>query len=513
MTTSTKSQLRVDESPVLLRAEGLKKRFGGQIVLDGVDLELRQGEVVLLRGENGSGKTTLLNILTGNLEPDAGIIRYQADDTPRSYRFPRRWWHDLNPFDHFTPEFVSREGVCRTWQDVRLFESQSLRDNIAVAHPENVGENPMTALFRPSRSSKRDLQIADEASSILSRLGLSGREESSADKISLGQSKRVAIARAVASGARVLLLDEPLAGLDLDGVADVLALLESLVSEHEITIIVVEHTYTQRRLRDLVTTHWLLQDGKIRRSNVAKNEIEVRAPQATAGTERTMNRPEWLSMLSSDEDSISEEALDNGGVLMRVRSQVEFREEAKPILEISNIMIRRGSRVVIGSDGIEPSQGLSFSLHENELGILFAPNGWGKSSLLAAICGLIPLESGSIRLDGIDLNGLDPAKRFRYGLRALPSDNQIFPNLKVRDLMKLSRSGTTPAAVAGLSNRLCSSLSGGERKKVAIAAMSKGRIGVYDEPFYALDEFNASEFPKRNSADNVSAQLILVPST
>ena len=90
------------QAPVMLRAEGLKKRFGGQVVLDGVDLELRRGEVVLLRGENGSGKTTLLNILTGNLEPDAGTIHYLADDSPRSYHFPRRWWQELNPFDHFT---------------------------------------------------------------------------------------------------------------------------------------------------------------------------------------------------------------------------------------------------------------------------------------------------------------------------------------------------------------------------------------------------------------------------
>ena len=66
--------------PVLLRVEGLKKAFGGQIVLDGLDLELRQGEVALLRGENGSGKTTLLNILTGNLEPDAGAIHYLCSD-------------------------------------------------------------------------------------------------------------------------------------------------------------------------------------------------------------------------------------------------------------------------------------------------------------------------------------------------------------------------------------------------------------------------------------------------
>src|SRR5439155_9932234 len=137
-----------------------------------LDLTLHEGEVVLLRGENGSGKTTLLNILTGNLEPDAGTIHYLADNSPRSYRFPRRWWQELNPFDHFTPEFVAREGIGRTWQDVRLFNAQSLRDNIAVAAPENAGTNPICALLSPARTRKCEAQICHEADALLAPLGL-----------------------------------------------------------------------------------------------------------------------------------------------------------------------------------------------------------------------------------------------------------------------------------------------------------------------------------------------------
>src|ERR1051325_538880 len=116
--------------PVQLRASRLQKAFGGQVILDSVDLDLKQGEVVLLRGENGSGKTTLLNILTGNLEPDSGSVQFLADSTPRDYSFPRAWWQKLNPFDHFTPESVAQEGIGRTWQDVRLFGAQSLHDNL-----------------------------------------------------------------------------------------------------------------------------------------------------------------------------------------------------------------------------------------------------------------------------------------------------------------------------------------------------------------------------------------------
>lgn len=147
-TSQTSAQVLLSGSCVL-ETTGVKKSFGGQVILESVNLKLQRGEVVLLRGENGSGKTTLLNILTGNLKPDAGTVQYLADGTHRAYRFPRRWWQELNPFDYFTPEFVAHKGMGRTWQDVRLFSSQSLRDNIAVAEPSQPGENPILALLSP----------------------------------------------------------------------------------------------------------------------------------------------------------------------------------------------------------------------------------------------------------------------------------------------------------------------------------------------------------------------------
>src|SRR5882724_7040666 len=89
----------VVDSAVILRSHGISKAFGGQKVLDRVSLQLRRGEVVLLRGDNGSGKTTLLNILSGNIEPDAGTIDLSADGSSEIFAFPRRWWKQLNPFD------------------------------------------------------------------------------------------------------------------------------------------------------------------------------------------------------------------------------------------------------------------------------------------------------------------------------------------------------------------------------------------------------------------------------
>ena len=228
---------------IVLSISDLRKSFGGQVVLDGVAVDLREGEVVLLRGDNGSGKTTLLNILTGNLEPDSGTIHLRPNGQEETFRFPRKWWESLNPFDHFTPERVASEAVGRTWQDVRLFPTLTLSDNIAVAKQRQSGENPFRALVPGLSSGEGETSNRLASSTMLAGLGLAGREESSGDRISLGQSKRVAIARAVQAGARILFLDEPLSGLDAAGIEAALGLLSALARNERLTLVIVEHTF------------------------------------------------------------------------------------------------------------------------------------------------------------------------------------------------------------------------------------------------------------------------------
>ena len=99
----------IEKDHTVLSVKGLKKSFGGQVILDDISLDLKRGEVVLLRGENGSGKTTLVNILTGNLEPDKGELHLNINGNKELFSFPRRWWKEVNPFDHFTPERLVSE--------------------------------------------------------------------------------------------------------------------------------------------------------------------------------------------------------------------------------------------------------------------------------------------------------------------------------------------------------------------------------------------------------------------
>jgi len=472
------------EGCVQLRASGLKLAFGGQVVLDGINLELRQGEVVLLRGENGSGKTTLLNILTGNLEPDSGTIDYLADGTPRTFSFPRRWWQDLNPWDHFRPEFVAKEGIGRTWQDVRLFG-----DNIAVAEPGHPGENPLVALIAPGIAKRREVDLNRQADTMLARLGLAGRESSSADMISLGQSKRVAIARAVAAGAKILFLDEPLAGLDRQGINDVLSLLKSLRDEQQLTLVIVEHVFNFVHLNDLVDTHWMLEGGRIdiNRGTTISNADEI------DGIPVTIAPPAWFSQIAGSPDHAESEPLPRGAILTRIRRPERSRPDAETVLEIKDLIVRRGPRTVIGLDSHNDSTGFNLTLHEGEIAILQAPNGWGKSTLFDAICGNAPASGGSILLNGDAIESTPTWFRARSGLFPTPSAAKLFPSLKVSEAARLSPNfqASQPSALP-FAERTVSSLSGGEKQRtllrLALPKPDKPGLVLLDEPFAMLDD-------------------------
>ncbi|HKP05003.1 MAG TPA: ATP-binding cassette domain-containing protein [Chthoniobacterales bacterium] len=488
---------------ILLSARGLRKTFGGEVVLNGLDFDLHEGEVVLLRGENGSGKTTLINILTGNIEPDSGAIHYSSNGSSRAYEFPRRLWQGLGPQDHFRPEFVAQSGIGRTWQDVRLFNSQSLRDNIAVGVSAQPGENPLRTLFTPRHTRRVERQVGQKADKILADLDLGGREDSSADKISLGQSKRVAIARAFAAGARLFFLDEPLAGLDRQGIINVLALLESLIRQHRVTVVVVEHVFNQIHLHGLLTTDWLLANGRIQRT----------ASEKIIGNRNTLtpqHRPAWFDLLVPSRAEVLEETLPRGAILTRIRSGKRGSESRK-ILEIRNLVVNRGSHTSIGLDDGREISGLNLALYEGETAVLQAPNGWGKTTLGEAIIGLIPIDRGEILFDGQDIKQLHVWQRARARLHFVPARSNVFPTLTVEESLRAAGIQDAPPHLKPLLQRTAAQLSGGERQKLSLASVpANSRLVVYDEPFSALD--SAALMTHANTiVQGHNAKLIMLP--
>ena len=511
LTANATDSAIANESPVILRALGLEKSFGGKIVLDGVDVELRSGEVVLLDGENGSGKTTLLNILTGNIEADSGSIRYSVNLPVSEYHFPRSWLQKVSLFKRFSPDAVARQGFGRTWQDVRLFESLSLRNNIALGQPGQGGENPLFALLgfdnqvradralvacnsiekakkkaglTPNRREGSNPSVtvpsvySDQSpDEMLALLGLLGRGHSSGDMISLGQSKRVSIARAIYAGAKVIFLDEPLAGLDKTGIRDALDFLKSLVANHKITIVISEHAFNQIHLRDIVTTRWHLVNGKL--------TISVPAQKGTLANSKS-EVPKWFQLLAMSADDIVTGMLPRGAKLTRFC--INDRYKPNPALEIKNLVAGRGSRAVIGLDEQGKEEGFDLVVNQGEVAVLQAPNGWGKTTLLEAILNLAPFK-GSVQVY---------EKRTPTKVKVGPKGNLNavtsslgFASLSPNECLRLS--GTMlPCWINPnlLQSRNLSSMSGGQQKLVQLVSAVntlRNQVLVMDEPFNGLD--------------------------
>lgn len=464
---------------VLLRVRDLCMSFDGQQVLKGVNLNLREGQVVLLRGPNGSGKTTLVNILTGYLSPDKGNIRLFTSGFEEKFAFPRRWWNDLNPWDHFLPERVAREGICRSWQDTRLFRSLPLVDNVAVSASENYAENPLNVLFRPGLSRRTEATVVRRATETLAGLGLKGRSKSSADMISLGQSKRVAIARATGTGARILFLDEPLAGLDGAGIQSIVDLLSQLVEQHRMALVLVEHVSSVHHLLSLVDTIWDLSEGHLKETTKTDSPSDNSVNELNIGLQRLITGM-----------NLAESQLLPGGAILDIY-RLPYLDASEPVLEVRDFIVHLGRRLVIGGKDMAGDRitGINLTLCAGDLAVLQAPNGWGKTTLLDCIAGVIQPTQGQISLNGTNILNIPVWKRQRLGISYLRSAHNSFPTLTTAEFLNLKHDLHGLPEKSGV-HKVYGELSGGERQKMRLEylAATKSQLLLLDEPFSALDE-------------------------
>lgn len=240
-------------APVRLFAQGIAIAFGGQQVLRGVDVELRGGQIALLRGPNGCGKTTLLNILSGFLRPDAGqaTLSFNGSHVDILKQSPDR---------------LARLGIARLWQDIRLFPTMTVLENVLAASPHVLGIHPFAAVFAPGKVKRQERHFHEQALHWLDILGMADRARSSGDKLSVGQSKRVAIARLLQTGAQALLLDEPLAGLDRESADKLVHDLNRLADTTHKAMLVVEHNHDA--ITPVCDIQLTLEDGRIQREEL-----------------------------------------------------------------------------------------------------------------------------------------------------------------------------------------------------------------------------------------------------
>jgi len=208
----------------LLEARGLCKHFGGLKAVDGVDLKVDEGEVVSLIGPNGAGKTTLFNCVTGMLAPTSGSIRFSGR-------------HELAGRP---PHQVTALGLARTFQNIRLFPEMTVLENVMVGRHARTRSGVFGAILRPPSFRREEAATARRALEILEFVGLTGDAAALARNLSYGDQRRLEIARALATEPKLLLLDEPAAGMNPHETNELMELIRK-ICRSGITIFLIEH--------------------------------------------------------------------------------------------------------------------------------------------------------------------------------------------------------------------------------------------------------------------------------
>ncbi|MEM7442249.1 MAG: ABC transporter ATP-binding protein [Pseudomonadota bacterium] len=219
----------------LLQANGISKHFGGVAALRGASLSVLPGTITGLIGPNGAGKTTLFNILSGTLQPDEGQVAFDGVD-----------------ISGWPAERISRAGLTRTFQIARGFPSLTVLESLILYAPDQAGDDILTALFNPGRCRAQDRRIAERAAEVAAKLRLTAVLDNRTDALSGGQKKLLEIGRALMAEPKLILLDEPVAGVNPTLSREIAEILAGLRDEGY-TFLVVEHDMdTVARLCDPV---------------------------------------------------------------------------------------------------------------------------------------------------------------------------------------------------------------------------------------------------------------------
>jgi branched-chain amino acid transport system ATP-binding protein len=445
----------------LLRVDGVSRRFGGLRALDDVTFDVIEGEILALIGPNGAGKSTMLNVISGFTSADAGSVTFDGER-----------------IDGLAAYEVNARGLVRTFQAAEILQSLTVRENVMAASVAKSGSGIVAGLFGRTKDIAASLRT--KALAHLAVVGLEGLADVSAAQLTAGQQRLLAAARALATGARLLILDEPAAGLNTIE-KNLLAEIVLRIRARGITLVFVEHDlgFVGRLAERMV----VLDHGKVIASGTPDR---VRADAA-----------------------VIEAYLGDADVGSKSASTGRTTTTATAILRIESLSVRYASLVAL--DRIDVVVGVG------EIVALIGANGAGKSTLLKAVAGGMSPYAGRIVFDGLDLASTRMEARPALGIALAPEGRALFPALTVRDNLLLGRYArvrrtgwlhvlrphggaareldATLAEVLAFFPRLADridqqagTLSGGEAQMLAIgrALMSSPRLLMLDEPSFGL---------------------------
>ena len=211
-------------SRTILEVSGLTMRFGGLLAVNEVGLKVNEKQVVSMIGPNGAGKTTVFNCLTGFYQPTGGSIRLDGEQ-----------------IEGLPGHKIARKGVVRTFQNVRLFKDMTAVENLLVAQHRHLNTNYLSGLFKTPAFRKSEREAMDFAAHWLERVNLTEFANRPAGTLAYGQQRRLEIARCMMTRPRLLMLDEPAAGLNPRETEDLKQLIGVLRDEHNVTVLLIEH--------------------------------------------------------------------------------------------------------------------------------------------------------------------------------------------------------------------------------------------------------------------------------
>ena len=230
----------------VLKLENVTMQFGGVIAVNNLSMEISEGEIVALIGPNGAGKTTAFNCVTGVYEPTNGRIEYNGEVIAEN--FPRGKMKRLYAGENsgmysravsLTPDAITRRGIARTFQNIRLFSSMTAFENVLTAMHVRRTSDLFTATFRLNR--KEEQAQRERALELLRIVGLEGEKDELATSLPYGKQRRLEIARALATDPKLLLLDEPAAGMNPQETEELTAFIRRIRDEFGLTVFLIEH--------------------------------------------------------------------------------------------------------------------------------------------------------------------------------------------------------------------------------------------------------------------------------
>ena len=208
---------------MVLKIKNISKQFGGISALTDVSFTINEGEIFGLIGPNGAGKTTMFNIITNMFPPTTGEITFGERSITGS-----------KPFK------ITEKGICRTFQNIKLFPQMTVMDNVMVGGHCRTKSGVFSSVFRTRKQRKEEVEMKEKALELLALVGLANLEETIAENLSYGQQRRLEIARALASNPKLLLLDEPAAGKNEKETDSLIDLIKS-VQQRGVTVLIIEH--------------------------------------------------------------------------------------------------------------------------------------------------------------------------------------------------------------------------------------------------------------------------------